>query len=239
MSNSIPILFSVTAGFAVTVRQSPVLADPPAAYYRLGQAPGSTIAVDSSANGQNGIYRGVSTWRVLKWDVPFTVEAWVQLIDDYQLNSRVFGQAKADNGDGYGLDLSLPEAGLTGPAFEARGMLGQVARYDYALAPAPVESRYQGEILFETSAFTSLLGLALIAFGLVPRERRGPLEFRGSDAGLSHAGIFPVGAGRLRRRSETELNSFSARYATVVVPVAAPLAGYGLDLRAASRYTRH
>jgi len=251
MTNLILILFTVTESFAVTIRQSPVLADPPVAYYRLGEAPESTIAVDSSANAHSGVYKGTSIWRVLKWNAPFTIEAWVQLIDDYKIDSRIFGQAATVTGDSYGLDSSLWEASLTSSTdlfvltpfnddlSEASGSLGKVIVQNYTLAPAPVESPYKVETVFGTSAVTSLLGLALVLFGLAPRGWRSPLKFRGTDRGLSRAGIFQVGVVKLRKRSEAELNSFSARYATIAVPAQAPLAGCAVDWRAAGRCTRH
>ena len=233
MASSIPILFTVTAGFAVTelcassLRQSPVLADPPVAYYRLGEAPGYIIAVDSAANAHAGVPEGTSRLRVLTWDVPFTIEAWVQLLDDYQVETGT--------SSGYGRDISHWEGWLSGSTIfavlpplnedssEARGVLGEVVIPNYALAPARVEAPHAVETVFETSALTSLLGLALILFGLGPRGWRAPLKFRGSDAGLSRARIFR-GAGRnLRKRSESELNSFSARYATIAVQAVASL----------------
>jgi hypothetical protein len=238
MANSIPILFTVTAGFAVTelsassVRQSPVLADPPVAYYRLGEAPGYTVAVDSAANAHDGVPEGTSRLSVLKWSVPFTIEAWVQLIDDYHVETGT--------GSGYGLDISLSEGWLSGSInfavltplhddfSEARDVLGKVAIPNYELAPARVETPYEVETMFETSALTSLLGLALIMFGMGRRGWRSPLKFRGSDAGLSRARIFQVGGVKLRKRSENELNSFSARYATVAVQAEGPLADCGV-----------
>jgi hypothetical protein len=122
---------------------------------------------------------------------------------------------------------------------EASGSLGKVIVQNYTLAPAPVESPYKVETVFGTSAVTSLLGLALVLFGLAPRGWRSPLKFRGTDRGLSRAGIFQVGVVKLRKRSEAELNSFSARYATIAVPAQAPLAGCAVDWRAAGRCTRH
>lgn len=227
MARSIPILFTVTAGFAVTelsassLRQWPVLADPPVAYYRLGEAPGYTIAVDSAAHAHAGVPEGTSRLRVLTWDVPFTIEAWVELIDDYQVETGT--------GSGYELDIPPGEGWLSDSTIlavltplnedssEARSVLGEVVIPNYAPAPARVEAPYATEAVFETSAFTSLLGLALILFGLGPRGWRGPLKFRGSDAGLSHARIFQGAGLKLRRRSESELNSFSASYATIEV----------------------
>jgi hypothetical protein len=235
MASSISLLFSVTAGFAVTelsakgVRQWPVLADRPVAYYRLGEAPGCIVAVDLSANAHDGVPEGTSRLKVLEWDVPFAIEAWVQLIDDYQINSKILGEAKSDTGAGYGLDFALSEADPTNDGlFVARGVLRGATIYNYPLTPRLVESRHQVETEFRTGMLTTLLGLALILFGLVPVVFRRALKFRGSDAGLSRAGIFQVGVVNLRRRSESELNSFSARYATVEVRAGAPLAGCGV-----------
>jgi hypothetical protein len=231
MARSIPILFTVTASFAVTelsassLRQSPVLAGPPVAYCRLGEAPGYIIAVDSAANAHAGVPEGTSRLRVLTWDVPFTIEAWVELIDDYQVETGT--------GSGYGLDIPPGEGGLPDStilavltplnedSFEARGVLGEGVIPNYTLAPARVEAPYAIEAVFETSALTSLLGLVLILFGL---GWRGPLKFRGRDAVLSHARIFPGAGLKLRKRSESELNSFSARYATIEVQAVASLA---------------
>jgi hypothetical protein len=239
MTQSIPVLFTVTAGFAVTVRQAPVLADPPVAYYRLGEAPQPTIAVDSSASAHNTAIQGTTTWKVLKGNAPFTIESWVQLIDEYQINSRILGEAKTDTGECYGLDISLAEAKpISDDLFEPRGVLGEAVIYNYALSWAPVQSRHRAETVFETSALTSLFGLALILFGLVPRGWRSPLKFRGSDVGLSRAATLQVGVVQLRRRSEAELNSFSARYATIEVHAPAPLTSCRLDWRAARHYTR-
>ena len=229
MAHAVPILFTVTAGFAVTVPQSPVLADAPVAYYRLGETPGSTIAVDSLEGAPNRAYKGTSVWRVMDWNAPFTIEAWVQLIDDYQINSKILGEAKSDTGAGYGLDFALSEADPTNDGlFVARGVLRGATIYNYPLTPRLVESRHQVETAFRTGMLTTFLGLALILFGLVPVVFRRALKFRGSDAGLSRAGIFQVGVVNLRRRSESELNSFSARYATVEVRAGAPLAGCGV-----------
>jgi hypothetical protein len=230
MARSIPILFIVTAGFAVTelsacrLRQSPVLADRPVAYYRLGEAPGYIIAVDSAANAPAGVPEGTSRLRVLTWDVPFTIEAWVQLINDYQV--------EAGTGSGDRLDIPPWEGWLSGSTIlavstplnedfsEARGAPGEAIIPNYALAPAGVEGPYAVEAVVETSALTSLLGLVLILFGL---GWRGPLKFRGSNAGLSHARVFQGAGLKLRKRSESELNSFSARYATIEVQAVASL----------------
>jgi hypothetical protein len=198
MRNAIRILFTATAGFAVTelaastVYRSTALNDPPLAYYLLGEAPGSPLAIDSSASAPDEVDEETSTLGVAEWNAPFTIEAWVQPLDDY--------------------------AGLSG----ARGVLGDAADYNSVLRPAQIGSRYQVEAPFET---LTLLGLALILFGSIPRRRRKLLKFRGSDAWLSRARIFRVGGVRLRRRSEPELNSFSACYATTSAPEQAPLAG--------------
>ncbi|MGA2721242.1 MAG: hypothetical protein ABSG79_02410 [Bryobacteraceae bacterium] len=198
MRNAIPILFTVTAGFAVTelaastVYRSTALNDPPLAYYLLGEATGSPLAIDSSANAPDEVDEETSTLGVAEWNAPFTIEAWVQPLDDY--------------------------AGLP----MAPGVLGGVADYNSVLRPAQIGSPYQVEAPFET---LTLLGLALILFGLIPRQWRKPLKFRGSEAWLSRARIFRVGGVRLRRRSEPELNSFSACYATTSAQEPAPLAG--------------
>jgi hypothetical protein len=221
MASSIPILFTVTAGFAVSelsassLRQWPVLADPPVAYFRLGEAPGYIIAVDSAANAPAGVPEGTSRLRILTWDVPFTIEAWVELIDDYQVETGT--------GSGYGLDISDSTifdvlTPLNDDSSEAWGALGKAIIPNYALAPARVEGPYAVEAVFETSVLTSLLGLVLILFGL---GWRGPLKFRGSNAGLSHGRIFQGAGLKLRQRSESELNSFSARYATIEVQAVA------------------
>jgi len=166
----------------------------------------------------------------MKWNSPFTIEAWVQLIEDYQVNSRILGDAGTDASDGYGLDISLSETetSLDDDLFEELSVLGVVAIHNHALAPAAVESRYQVEAVFETSAVTSLVGLALILFGLLPGGWRTPLKFRGGEAGLSRASLLPVGAAKLRKRSESELNSFSASYATIEAPAGPPPAGCGV-----------
>ena len=220
MASSIPLLFTVTAGFAVTelsasgVRQWPVLANRPVAYFRLGEGPGYIVAVDLSANAHDGVPEGTSRLKVLEWEVPFTIEAWVQLIDDYHVETG------ADNSDGLGI-LTLWNDDLS----EARDVPGDAAIPTHELSPARAEASDEVEKVFETSALTSALGLALIVIGLGPRAWRGPLEFRGGDAGLSRGTIFQVGRGKLRKRSEAELNSFSARYATIAVPVVASLSG--------------
>jgi hypothetical protein len=231
MTYSILIL-TATELSASIVHQSPVLADPPVAYCRLGEAPESTITVDSLESAHNRVYKGASMWRVMKWNAPFMIEAWVQLIDGYQVNSRILGEAGIGAGDGYGLDIQLSEM-KTPPnddLFVTQDRLAVVVMHDAALAPAPVESRDEMEAVFETSALTSLVGLALILLGLVSRGWRSPLKYRGGNAGLSSACIFPAGAMKLQRRSERELNSFSARYATIEVRAAAPQSGGGLPV---------
>ena len=228
------ILFTATAGFAVTVRQSLVLSDPPVAYCRLGEAPGSTIAVDSSADAHNGVFKGTSTWRALIWNAPFAIEVWVQVIDDYRVNRRIPGEAETGAGSGSEASLSgSTDFPILTPRNddlpEARGVLDEVA-HKYALAPAGVGAQREVETVFETSAVTSLLGLILILFGLSSLGWRGSLKFRGYGVGLSRARILQVGVMKLRQRSETELNSFSACYATIGMRPKASLAGGGVPV---------
>ena len=226
MTHSVLIL-TVTELSASMVRQSLVLADPPVAYYRLGEAPGSTIAVDSLQSAHSRAYKGASVWRVMKWNAPFAIEAWIQLIDDYQVDSRIPGDAKPGGGDGYRLDVSLTQVNtpFNDDLFDAWGVLGVVVIHNDELWLEPGESRYRAAAVLETSALTSLIGLALILFGLAPRGWRGPLRYRGSDSGLSHTSILLFAEGKFRKRLEPELNSFSACYATIEVPAVSPLAG--------------
>jgi hypothetical protein len=247
MAHSIPILFTVTAGFAVTglsssgVPQSPVLADPPVAYFRLGEEPGCIIAVDLSEIARDEVSERTSGWKVLKWDAPFSIEAWSQLIDDYHA-SKIFDKVKPGTGSGYRVGSSPPTAGLsdaTGFAVltpfrdylsQARGVLGKVSIPNFAPGPAREKAGYSVATVYETGALTSLIGLVLILFGSISGGWRGPLNFRGSDAGLSRPGILQVGVVKLRKRSEPELNSFSARYATIEVRGEAPLAACGVPV---------
>lgn len=186
MKNAIPLLFAVTAGFATAELAASTL-------YQS-----TVLAVDSPTNAHDEAYEGTSTLSVPELNTPFTIEAWLQPIDDYDASG-------------------------------ARGVLGQAAIHDYALRPAQVASQHQADRASETNRFI-LLGLVLIMFGLLPREWRSPLKFRGGNAGLSRARIFQVGGVKLRRRSETELNSFSACYATTRVQAEAPLAGRGVTV---------
>jgi hypothetical protein len=100
-------------------------------------------------------------------------------------------------------------------------VLREMAIHHYGRTPAHAESYYRVETPFE---ILTLLGLALILFGLIPRGCRTRLNFCGVDAALSRAGIFRVGGVKLRKRSEAELNSFSACYATMAVHKKAPRA---------------
>ena len=271
MNYSIPIVFTVTAGFAVAelsagiVHQLPVLADPPVAYYRLGEAPECAIAVDSSINAYDGVYRGTSKWTVKKLNIPLTIEAWIQLIDDFQVNVKILDKVEPGAAGSYGLGILVSQAKLsdsnyfvgtsdglgdgfphidevletsgayassssyvraahTGAAnkdpFETRGMLRDMALHHYARMPAHAESHDGAETPF---VMLTLLGLGLILFGLIPRGCRTPLKFHGGDAGLSRARIFRVAGVKLRKRSEAELNSFSACYATIAAHKEAPL----------------
>ncbi|MGA9627385.1 MAG: hypothetical protein WBQ65_23130 [Bryobacteraceae bacterium] len=271
MKNWIPGFFTLTAGFAVAelsasiVPQSLVLADPPVAYYRLGEAAACAIAVDSSIRAYDGVYRGTSRWRVQKLNAPFTIEAWIQLIDDFQANGRILDKVEPGAGDSYGMDISASEAKLsdstymvgasgglghgflfmdevletsgayassssyaraarTGAAsrdsFETRDVLGGMAIHHYARMPAHAESHYGAKTPF---VMLTALGLGLILFGLIPRGCGNPLKFFGVDAGLSRARISHAGGVSLRKRSEAELNSFSACYATIAVQKKPPL----------------
>lgn len=258
VTNLILIPLTVTAGFGVTklsansLRQSPVLADRPVAYYRLGEAPGSAVAVDSSVNARDDAYERTPKWRILRWNTPFTIETWVQLVDDYQVNSRIFGQADPDTGAGFGLDIPLSEASLPGSTdfslltplhddiFVAPGVLDQATIHNYGLPPIRVKAhQYEIRSGLETSVLELFIGLVLILFGLVFRERPCHLESRARDGELSRGRTLQVGMVKLRKRSESELNSLSACYANIEVRAEAPLTGCGPAWRAASRYTRH
>jgi hypothetical protein len=140
-----PITFAIGAGAGtltggVSSYAAAVLADRPVAYYRLGEVPGSTIAVDSSGAGNNGTYENGPTLRVpglisnttdtavnfATGDVvipdaanldfvnaPFTIEAWVS--GTYPGgNQRVFDKSAAGTGIGYGLDLGADNVRLLG-----------------------------------------------------------------------------------------------------------------------------
>src|ERR1035438_3131412 len=112
--------------------QATVLADHPVAYYRLGEAPGATAAVDSSGNGNNGTYENGAVLGVpglivdpantavnfASGDVvipdapdldfvnaPFTIEAWINGTAPGG-NLRVFDKALANTTEGYGIDLN-------------------------------------------------------------------------------------------------------------------------------------
>jgi hypothetical protein len=230
MNYSIPIEFIVAAGFAVgelsggIVHQLPVLADAPVAYYRFGETPGCVIAVDASINACDWVYRGTP-------------------IDDIEVDERIFDQTELGAGDSYGLGQGFPfidevlgtsgayassssyvRAARTGAGskapFESRGMLREMAIHRYARMPAHAKSYYLAETPFEILTF---FGLGLILCGFIPRWFGNAPKFCGFDAGLSHARIFPAGGVKLRKRSETELNSFSACYATIAVQKKPPL----------------
>ena len=232
MSYSIPIEFIVAAGFAVAelsggiVHQLPVLADAPVAY-RFGEAPGCVIAVDASIDACDWVYRGTP-------------------VDDVQVDERIFDQTELGAGDSGGLGQGFPfidevlgtsgayassssyvRAARTGAGnqapFESRGMLREMAIHRYARMPAHAKSHYLAETPFEILTF---LGLVLILCGFIPRWFGNAPKFCGFDAGLSHARIFRAGGVKLRKRSETELNSFSACYATIAVQKKPPLAQY-------------
>jgi len=122
-------------------------------------------------------------------------------------------------------------AGSKAP-FESRGMLREMAIHRYARMPAHAKSHYLAETPFEILTF---LGLGLILCGFIPRWFGNAPKFCGFDAGLSHARIFRAGGVKLRKRSETELNSFSACYATIAVQKKPPLAQYAALWRSGAR----
>ena len=232
MNYWIPIEFIVAAGFAVAelsggiVHQLPVLADAPVAY-RFGEAPGCVIAVDASIDACDWVYRGTP-------------------VDDVQVDERIFDQTELGAGDSYGSGQRFPfidevletsgayassssyvRAARTGAGnqapFESRGMLREMAIHRYARMPAHAKSHYLAETPFEILTF---LGLGLILCGFIPRWFGKAPKFCGFEAGLSRARIFRAGGVKLRKRSETELNSFSACYATIAVQKKPPLSQY-------------
>ena len=108
-----------------------IAADHPVAYYRLGELPGSTTAVDASGNGHIGVYEGNPVLGVTglihgpdnavnfntTGDVrianaldmnfvgtPFTIEAWVSGISGASYK-RIFDKSVVGLGLGYGLDI--------------------------------------------------------------------------------------------------------------------------------------
>jgi hypothetical protein len=118
-----------------------VLADKPVAYYRLGEAVGSSVAVDSSEKGNNGTYENgallgepgliVSANTAVNFasgdvvisdaadlnfvSVPFTIEAWINGPLSVPLtNQRVFDKAQAGAPEGYVLDLGPSNVRLAG-----------------------------------------------------------------------------------------------------------------------------
>jgi hypothetical protein len=121
-----------------------VLADAPVAYYRLGEGPGSTIAIDLALFANHGIYQRTPILGVpgLVNDTdtavdcrngevyipdaphinfisqPFTIEAWINGNLVTPTNTRVFDKADAGTGHGYALDLNMnfgtPNVRLTG-----------------------------------------------------------------------------------------------------------------------------
>jgi hypothetical protein len=271
MKYSIPIVFTVTAGFAVAelsgsiVHQLPVLADPPVAYYRLGEAPGCAIAVDSSINAYDGVYRGTSRWIVKEVNIPLIIEAWIQLIGDFQVDGRILDKVEFGAGDSYGLDVSFSEAKLTASTyfvgasdgvgqgspriddvfetsggyassssyvravrtgsgskspFESRGMLREMAIRQYVRMPAHAKSHNRADTPF---VILTSLGLGLILCGSISQWCGNAPNFCGADAGLSRASIWRAGGVEVRKRSEAELNSFSACCATIAVQKKPPL----------------
>ncbi len=118
-----------------------VVADHPVAYYRLDEPTGSTIAVDASGNGHNGVYEGNPLMGVTglvqgpdtavnfntTGDVrianssdlnfvgtTFTIEAWVSGISSGGNLQRIFDKVVAGATLGYGLDISNTQIRLLG-----------------------------------------------------------------------------------------------------------------------------
>ena len=184
---------------------------------------GSTVAVDSPTKPHDRVLEGTSALRSPETNALFTFKAWVVLLDDFQADPCNACYIPGMSGE-------VPEApglydsSLSGDFSEARRVLGKVAIYRYAGTPAQVAGRPQAGTGFETSTLT-LLGLVLMVVGLLPRSWHVPPKFRACDAVLSRARIFRLAAVKLRKRSEAELNSFSARYATIEVQEEDPLAG--------------
>jgi hypothetical protein len=255
MNYWIPIEFIVAAGFAVAelsggvVHQLPVLADAPVTYYRFGEAPGCVIAVDASIDACDWVYRGtpiddiqvderildqtelgagdsyglaISTSEAKLSGSTYMVGAAGGLGQGFPFIDEVLGTSGA-----YASSSSYVRAARTGAGskapFESRGMLREMAIHRYARMPAHAKSHYLAETPFEILTF---LGLGLILCGFIPRWFGNAPKFCGFDAGLSHARIFRAGGVKLRKRSETELNSFSACYATIAVQKKPPLSQY-------------
>ena len=126
---------------AVATYSKTILADKPVAYYRLGEAPGSTAAVDSSPSGLNGTYEGspqlgvpglindpntavdFTNGDVLIDDnpaldfvsVPFSIEAWINATQFSAPIRRIFDKlSPCDCGPGYGLDVSSIDIRMLG-----------------------------------------------------------------------------------------------------------------------------
>ncbi|MDG3002237.1 LamG domain-containing protein [Paludisphaera mucosa] len=110
-----------------------VLANSPVGYWRLGDAPGSTTALDSSTTANDGAYFGSPVLGVAGLiddpntavdfggvsgvtiahsslydfvDQPFTIEAWVKFDGPTPFNSRIFDNVGAGTPDGYGLGIN-------------------------------------------------------------------------------------------------------------------------------------
>lgn len=132
----LPLFWILTAQIAVAQYAATVLADNPVAYYRLNESPGSTVAVDSSGNANNGFYEGSPTLGVTglipgsdtavdftNGDVvvpdtaqlnfvsaPYTLEAWVKgtpLSTTPGQTNRIWDKALGGFDMGYGYDVAL------------------------------------------------------------------------------------------------------------------------------------
>ena len=140
----LPLTWTLTAQTVLAQSQyaANVLSDRPVAYYRLGEGPGSTVAVDSSGNAHNGTYEpslvlGVPGLIVdpgntavnfanggdvvipdaadLNFvNAPFTIEAWVNGTLSVPINRRVFDKIVASTPNGYGLDITSSGVRLLG-----------------------------------------------------------------------------------------------------------------------------
>ena len=139
------LIFSAVITFAPSsnAQYAPtVLADHPVAYYRLGEAPGATSAVDVSGHGHTGTYEGNAilgvpgliagdpdtavnfntTGDVVIPDAaelnfvsaPFTIEAWLSGISGGANSQRILDKIVASTGLGYGFDVSNEQIRLLG-----------------------------------------------------------------------------------------------------------------------------
>ena len=217
MRNAIPLLFTITAGFGLTRLAASTICQP---------AP-----IDDPPLADYLLGEAPAS--------PISIDSSADALDGAVPEASVLRSAALNAP--FMIEAWVQPVDDCGGSSGARAALGQVADYKYALRPAQAGSPNRAGTAIETSTLT-LLGLVLIMFGLAPRGWRTPLKFSGGDAGLSHARIFRIGGVSLRRRSESELNSFSACYATTTAPADVARAACAVPValrRAAIRYTRH